>query len=221
MAVPAAIRGRSFFPGGYGLWGDSPDRPIPEFPVGGVMVVGQDFHSEEGYWASVKRGGESETQPTWRVLVSVLKGARIPFERCFFTNYYMGLRVGKGTTGVFPGAKNPEFVSHCKKFLLQQIGTQRPRLILTLGAQTPPGIAFLSEDLKDWGRGRGFKHLDKVGPVQRDVRFPGAPDVVATVVALTHPCFRHASIRYRRYLDSIGDEAEMAMLRDAKAGLEL
>ena len=184
------------------------------------MVVGQDFHSEEGYWASVERGGESETQPTWRVLVRVLKAARIPFEQCFFTNYYMGLRVGKGTTGVFPGAKNPEFRSHCERFLLDQIRTQRPRLILTLGTQTPPGIASLSRDLADWGAGRGFKHLDKVGPVRRDVRFPGAPDIVATVVALTHPCFRHASIRYRRYRDSMGNKAEMAMLGDAKTGLQ-
>ena len=183
------------------------------------MVLGHDFHSEEGYRASVARKGESETQPTWRVLVSVLGRAGIPLERCFFTNYYMGLRVGKGTTGVFPGAKHPEFVHHCQSFLLDQVETQRPRLILTLGRYTPTGIAALSPDLAEWGAGRGFKHLDKVGAVRRDVRFPDAPDAAATVVALTHPCFRHASIRYRRYGDLIGDAAEMAMLADASASL--
>lgn len=217
IAVREVIPFRAFFPGGYGLLAATPGEPLPDFPIGGVMVLGHDFHSEEGYEASVARGCESESQPTWRVLLKVLDRAGISPQRCFFTNYYMGLRVGKGTTGVFPGAKDPEFKEHCTSFLLEQIRIQRPRLILTLGVYTPPEIAPLSRDLAEWGERRGFKHLDQVGPVRRNVRFDDAPDVVATVVALTHPSFRHASIRHRRYRDLTGDDAEMAMLRDARA----
>ena len=217
LAVPSAIVGRSFFPGGYGLWAAEADKPLPDFPVGGIMILGHDFHSEVGYRASLARGREDSSQPTWRNLVSVLQRAGVELERCFFTNYYMGLREGKGTTGPFPGAKDSRFVNHCRSFLLDQIQTQRPELILTLGINTPEGIAALSPDLAEWGHKRGLKHLDAVGALQRNVRFPGIPGFATTVVALTHPSLRHASVRHRRYRDLIGDEAEIAMIKDAVA----
>ena len=47
VAVPKQIPGTSFFPGGSGLWRESTDR-IPQFPVGGVMVLGQDFDTYAG-----------------------------------------------------------------------------------------------------------------------------------------------------------------------------
>src|SRR6476646_111821 len=106
LGGPEPVVFTSFFPGGYGLWNPSQSKTMPPFPFGGVMVVGHDYHSEEGYRASVLRGRESESQPTWRNLIELLTEASILPDDCFFTNAYMGLRRGSATTGVFPGAGN-------------------------------------------------------------------------------------------------------------------
>lgn len=215
IGVPTPIPGVAFFPGGYGLWRPDIELPLPPFPVGGVMVLGHDFHSEDGYRASVVRTRESETQPTWRVLLTLLARADIDPATCFFTNVYMGLRAGHVTTGPFPGACNEPFVAHCVDFLGEQIAMQRPSLILTLGINVPPLISRLSPALADWSTGRGLKHLDRVGPVRTGVRIGGPEGALTNVVALTHPSMRHASVRHRSYGGRAGDAAELLMLREA------
>ena len=47
--VLTRIEGTAFFPGGWGLWDTSPNVPLPPMPVGGIMVVGQDYHTVSGY----------------------------------------------------------------------------------------------------------------------------------------------------------------------------
>lgn len=183
------------------------------------MILGHDFHSEDGYRASVVRTREAESQPTWRNLVSVLTRVGIPVERCFFTNVYMGLRAGSGTTGPFPGAADADFVRHCERFLGDQLRTLRPSLIITLGINVPPVIGRVIPGLSRWAEGRGLRHLDEVGPVQRDVRIDAEPPFTSTAVALTHPSLRHASVRHRSFAGERGDAAELAMLRDALASL--
>ncbi|HET6613946.1 MAG TPA: uracil-DNA glycosylase family protein [Kofleriaceae bacterium] len=213
MAVPEPVRGTAFFPGGYGLIVDN--GALPAFPHGGTMIVGHDFHSEAGYRESVARGHENPNLPTWRNLRSVLKQAGISTETCFFTNFFVGLRKGTATTGPFPGAKSHSFVAHCREFLLRQLEVQQPALILTLGIQTPYYLAPLSPQLADWGERRGLKHLDASGPVKLDVHFPAIPSCSAAVVALTHPCLRHASVRHRSYDGLTGAAAELRMLEVA------
>lgn len=215
IAVPEPIPGIAFFPGGFGLWRPDIQCPLPPFPVGGVMVLGHDFHSEAGYRASLARGREAETQPTWRHLRALLSKAGIPVERCFFTNVYMGLRQGEATTGPFPGATDAAFVARCSRFLLEQLDAQRPALILALGINVPPILGSLSDDLVDWTTGRGLKHLDEVGPVRHRVSFSGVTGLQSSVVALTHPSLRPASVRHRRYKGESGDRVELFMLRDA------
>jgi hypothetical protein len=217
LRVPKPIPGTAFFPGGYGLWNTSADRPLPEFPRGGVMVLGHDFHSESEYEASLARGIERLEGSTWRNLLDVLRRAKVPLDQCFFTNYYMGLREGVETTGPFPGANDAAFVHHCRTFLQEQLRTQLPRLLITLGITVPWGIATLSPDLEAWSLKRGLKHLDTVGAVRQNVQFDSSPGFTTTVVALTHPCFRHASVRHRRYKGLLGDAAELHLLRDALA----
>ena len=215
LPVPEPIVGTSFFPGGFGLWNPSASLPLPPFPIGGIMVLGHDFHSEAGYQASLARGYESPNQPTWRNLAALLAEAGIAPRDCFFTNVYMGLRAGVLTTGPFPGARCAEFVAHCRGFLTRQLETQRPRLILTLGVYSPQMLAPLSPELSPWSTARGLKHLDAVGPVQAQVTFTALPGFRSNVVALTHPCLRHASVRHRRYKNKEGSEAEFLMLADA------
>lgn len=55
-----------------------------------------------------------------------------------------GLRAGTATTGVFPGANDAKFVSHCQAFFLEQLRVQRPALVLTLGVHVPPVIGVLA-----------------------------------------------------------------------------
>ena len=217
LPVPEPITGRAFFPGGYGLWGASQGKPLPAFPIGGIMVLGHDFHSESGYAESLRLGGERDTIPTWRNLLKLFEQVGVNQERCFFTNFYMGLRAGSATTGTFPGANDPIFVAHCTTFLLHQITAQRPTLILTLGTQVPPAIGRLSPELSPWAAGRGLKHLDAVGPVQYGVTFPEVENFRTTAVALIHPSLRHASLRLRRYHGAVGAEAELTMLRKGLA----
>jgi hypothetical protein len=65
-----------------------------------------------------------------------------------------------------------------------------------------------------------MKHLDVCGPLQRAVSFVGLPGFRTTVVALTHPCFRHASVRHRRFDGATGADAELKMLMAAQAVVE-
>lgn len=216
LPVPTPIEGTAFFPGGFGLWRPDVSQPLPAFPLSGVMVLGHDFHSEAGYRDSLARTRESETQPTWRQLTKLLGEVNIDPTRCFFTNVYLGLRAGAATTGPFPGAKDETFVSHCLAFLTEQLAAQRPSLVLTLGINVPPLLGRLSPQLQPWTLGRGLKFLDAAGPVRANVTFP-ASALNTTVVALTHPSLRHASIRHRRYGSETGNAAEIAMLRAALA----
>jgi hypothetical protein len=215
VPVPERIPGLAFFPGGLGLWGAKPDAELPPMPIGGVMVLGHDFHSRAGYDESYRLGGERLTLPTWRNLLAVLDEAAIPRESCFFTNLYMGLRSGDKTTGVFPGASNDRFRRHCQDFLLRQLSVQRPRLIITLGIQVPPVVAELSDQLAPWATGRGIRHIDTVGALRTGVAFERLPDFSTTVVALLHPSLRQASLRHRRYRGLVGPDTERALLRDA------
>ena len=215
LRVREAIRGTAFFPGGYGLVSTNSADDLPPFPFQGVMIVGHDFHSEQGYEKSLALGGEPESQPTWRNLLWILRKADLPPDRCFFTNFFMGLRRGSITTGPFPGAVSDTFVGYCRKFLLRQVSVQMPRLILTLGIQTPYFMSELSPELSDWRGGKGLKHLDARGALQRGVTFPSLPSYTTTVVALTHPCCWHASVRYRQFQDARGADAELKMLREA------
>ena len=62
VAVQEQIAGTSFFPGGTGIWcGDH--QEVPPLPVGGVIVLGHDFHSVAGYEWSLENGAENLSSP--------------------------------------------------------------------------------------------------------------------------------------------------------------
>ena len=193
-------------------------------PVGGVMVLGHDFHSEAGFWASHKQGSEVpalptdgyRSPPTWTTLRALLKEASIAEERCFFTNAYMGLRKGGGTTGRFPGSRDPAFVKRCQSFLERQIAVQRPGAILTLGTWVPSFISELSPQLSGWRQAGSMTAIDDIGAVHHAVRFSGAPGLECSIAALTHPSLRGPNVRRRRHRHLTGHEAELAMLAEVR-----
>jgi hypothetical protein len=212
IAIPEPIAGTAFFPGGSGIWqGEGASIP-PRDPVGGIMILGHDFHSEEGYERSLKLRGERLTDPTWRNLLLLLRGAQIPLNDCFFTNFYMGLRKGKAITGVFPGAKDKAFVARCQSFFLKQVETQHPKVILTLGGHVPSLIAPLAPQLNVWKGVKKLKDIDAKGAaLVHGVQFGEALPRI-TVAALTHPSLWHANVGRREFQGEHGHPAELRML---------
>lgn len=232
----------AFFPGGSGLWHTPPQKMLPHslrpfhfffdnsepptMPKKKIMVLGNDFGLKDGY----KRGWDNPygnlKVPTWRNLLKLLHCAGIKPKNCFFTNAYMGLRITGKRTGQAPGAKDPKFVDRCKSFFLEkQLPTQKPRLILVLGAEARKFIAELSpDDLAEWKDCKTFPALDDsdLGPVVKKVRFDGSKSV--TVVALVHPAGRNLgnTLKNRHYRGKEGEAAELTMLKDAlkQSGLQ-
>ncbi|MBL7981938.1 MAG: hypothetical protein JNL52_09035 [Flavobacteriales bacterium] len=211
LPIPAPIAGTAFFPGGHGLW---MDKEVPFFPDGGIMILGHDFHSKEEYEASRKRGEEDLNAPTWRNLRSLLETAEVPLQQCFFTNFFMGLRAGKETTGPFPGRKDPAFVQRCSEFFLYQLRIQRPRAVVVLGSEVPSLIAPLAPQLKPWRNAR-LGDIDRAGATRVEgVQFAdGLPQ--CTVVSLIHPSLRHANLRHRT--KALGRDAHMVEVEMLKA----
>jgi hypothetical protein len=72
MGVPAPIAGTAFFPGGLGLWCDDPDN-LPPLPIGGVMVLGQDFNTKATYEVAFENGTELLTSTTFKKLLDLLE----------------------------------------------------------------------------------------------------------------------------------------------------
>lgn len=213
VTVPEQIEDTSFFPGGSGLWCQGMSE-APTFPLGGVMILGHDFHSEEGYeWAKENVAANLET-PTWRHLQPLLKTSEVCLADCFFTNVFMGLRTGTATTGQFPGATDQAFVGRCQKFFVHQVNTQRPRLIVALGAHVPSFLAPLSRQLDGWRTARTFRQRDEEDlSLVPDVQFDGS-DVACTVVSMVHPSYRPSNISRRRWRGEVGDAAEIGLLRE-------
>ena len=218
IAVPEQIIATSFFPGGTGLWCED-SNIIPPLPIGGIMVLGHDFHSEVGYKSSLQNKGENLNTPTWRNLIALFKedGVKIDMKQCFFTNVYMGLRQGAKTTGNFPGAKDSDFVGRCQEFFIQQLQSQEPRLIITLGTYVPKFLSRLSPNLTSWKKSGGFKRIDEEKTALiTDVKFDNV-DIKCTIVAILHPSFRLSNVRHRKWEDLEGHQAEIAMLSKAKS----
>lgn len=209
----------AFFPGGSGLWGTQPGKPLPTMPVGKVMVLGHDFGNEDGHEASFAAPGENLKSPTWRNLLGLLEAVDVSPHDCFFTNAYMGLRAGNAqATGRFPGARCAGFVRRCQTFLACQIATQKPRLILALGVHVPAVIAPLSNDLAGWEKCRNFRGLDQRNQaLLPNVDFGDDIGVQSTIVALTHSCMWHRNVVNRRYKRRQGKRAELQLLQDAIA----
>jgi hypothetical protein len=136
-------------------------------------------------------------------------------DRCFFTNAYMGLRRGEGTTGRFPGSLDKGFVDRCRRFLLRQLDAQQPWVILTLGTWVPSFLSALSPELAKWERVGSIRDLDAAGPLVHGAVFGTREPLRCTVAALTHPSLRGSNVGRRSYAGVRGHDAEMAMLRDA------
>jgi hypothetical protein len=141
LRVPGKGLGTWAFSSGAGLvwW---PGTPRPAFPVGGVMLVGDNLNaygkSEEnrGHW-----GDPGDHRMTyWRKAFRLLNRAGIPTTDAFFTNAYVGLIKGGDPSADFPGRKCPSFCRWCAAFLIEQIRVMQPCLVATLGRESQRAV---------------------------------------------------------------------------------
>jgi uracil-DNA glycosylase len=219
IRISERIGGNAFFPGGYGLWGTQPGKPLPPMPVGGVMMLGHNFDCEKGFKESLRNQGENPTGSTWCNLLKLLKVVDIPKERCFFTNFYMGLKPGDKATGKLPAAADIPFVRCCQDFFREQLRVMQPKIVLVLGKEFFSEFAtFLpleSQVKSAWMRAKTWQYLDQCNAAFiYPLRFPEVSHPTV-VVALVHPSYRSLNVGMRRYKNFVGEAAELAMLQAA------
>lgn len=135
---PRILPGQGFFPGGDGLWRDPDCEGLRRsssyaFPAGGIMFLGNDF----GTLASFQKLKLHENPPTWRNLRKRLDLAGIPGSLGFYTNGYLGLRSDR--SALAHPIDHPGYRALCTEYLMHQIRTQMPRLIVVLGSR-PAGL---------------------------------------------------------------------------------
>lgn len=212
------LSGSAFFPGGHGLWLPRLDAKVPPMPVGGAMVLGNNFSSWEVYTALLGKQSADTGSRTWINLRRFLADAGVGDATCFFTNAYMDLLPGKRMVGLSPGARHPGFTAWCREYFLNhQWPSQQPRVVLALGKHAMRFLAACApRSLSDWATS-SFVDLDRRNrAVVPGARFGAG---ASTVVALTHPSMPNNA--KRRHGSYAGREAEVAMVRAAADGAGL
>ena len=201
-----ATTNTAFFPGGKGLWLAGDSNQFPD-----ILVLGQDFSTEEWYIEMLKGKVTDLDSPTWRNMIRLFNQTGIDLHRCFFSNVFMGLRRTKSMTGEFPGFKDKLFVRRNIDFLSYQIDTIKPKTIITLGKYAAEMLTSLSQNnLRCWKDWQALKAVD-VGFIC-NVKFH---DHICNCVALEHPSMRYSNVKRRKYQGLSGNEAEVRMLGDA------
>jgi hypothetical protein len=115
----------NFFPGQRGFSG-------PKFPVGGVMMVGNNFASLAGWLRYSANLDYHDTTTTWNRLNGlILPATEVCLEEFWFTNFSLGVMDVDSETYTFPpkSRKDLKFKTVFEKFVV----AMRPRLIVALG----------------------------------------------------------------------------------------
>lgn len=200
----------AFFPGGKGLWSEEHSDIMPN-----ILVLGQDFSTLDDYKKILRNQSADLGCPTWRNLIKLFDEVSIDLKQCFFSNVFMGLRKEGSLTGKFPGARDKEFVRRNLEFLLFQIDSIRPKIIITLGRPASEMVAKISDTLNhEWDKGKALSV-----PYNGIKRGVTVGTHVTTLVALEHTSMRNQNVKRRMYKNDTGEysghQAEVEMLKDA------
>ena len=100
--------------------------------------------------------------------------------------------------------------------------TQKPKLIIGLGAHIPIFLSITSEKLEHLSR---FTSLSQIGDsieknIFTDVTFKGYNDYHTTVIFITHPSLYHSNV-VKRHKDGKKFESELIKAAIDKTGLEI
>lgn len=131
---PYRLTGQGFFPGGDGLWRD--DSQLAQaspglVAVGGIMFLGNDFGTRKSYERHRRKGFENP--PTWKRVKQRVGRAELPLSLTFFTNAVMGLRDSGTALDKKDWEGEPRFRAFCREFLVHQVETLKPCLIMVMG----------------------------------------------------------------------------------------
>ena len=213
VEIHKPISGLGFFPGGDGLWKDPGSTLRPPMPVGGLMVLGNNFQCAKQWEAIRKAGTESrDRDPTWRNLLVLLKEAGIDESQCFFTNSFMGVIQGDNPMRTVAGMRDPGFLTRCRDFLLIQLRLVQPRAILALGNRVPRFLAPLSEQTSHWQKATKWAEIDRNdGSFVKEARFLDVEHPIS-IGCIVHPSLRRPNLRRRAYKGLVGADAERAIL---------
>jgi len=206
------VAGRAFVPVGRG------HAPAVPFPRGGVMILGQDFGNERNLDDVVAAGEETDDVPTWDAMIESLGDAEIPVDACWFTNYVMGVRHGRGSNcdGRSPGLRRGDLRRACARLFLSQLRVQRPCAVVVLGTYVPRALAVDFPSVLGAWEPRSFRDRDVAD--RAAVRNARMGDVtVPLVVSILHPSLRGPNLRHRKFAGHEGADAErllLGMVRD-------
>lgn len=208
------IAGRSFFPGGDGLFNGRaqqlPDRPL--------LVVGNDFGTFDDDYVGAARAGRELLAGTWNGIESILGKAGVDPCSCFFTNAIMGARVSGPNTGSSPALKDGAFIMRCAHFLRTQISLLRPRGVVMIGKVQTKVVGLAIERLAPIGRCKTWRQIDDFGmQFAENLTLGDCPPF--RFCALMHPCLRAGNMSQhgRRFRGLRDDAAEVALLRAVTA----
>lgn len=126
---PLEREGLSFFPGHRGFLGSA-------FPVGGVMLVANNFDNFAGWEAYRQDPTAVDDSRTSKKLRKILDAAGVAVEDCWLTNYALGVMDAETSQYEFP-RKVREHLQLARVFS-ECVDIMRPRLIVAMGgyAQT-------------------------------------------------------------------------------------
>jgi len=147
--VPALLPGTAAFAASSGLCREHGSHELPPFPYEGLMVVGHNLDSRDGYERRRTSGvshGDVVPGPamnTWLGLYRLLHQAGVGREEFFFTNVFVGLKEGK-PTGQFSAHAAPSYRRFCAEFLRHQVMVMRPCVVLILGVHACRDVASMT-----------------------------------------------------------------------------
>jgi uracil-DNA glycosylase len=207
------ISGPGFFPGATGLGFGS--NPLPSRPI---MVLGQDQDNQKGHKKSEGEAQGELYSQTWTNMTATFKAAGIDRGDCFFTNFIMGVRVeSKRNTGPSPALAHPAFMETCCKLFIQQLASQQPQVIISLGMIPFKLLSLVSSGLRLRSIGiDSYKELDaRRMSVIPDVQFDALPSQRFTVVPICHPSYKLNGPK-RFAANKSGYKSEVALLKHVK-----
>jgi len=202
------VAGHAFVPVGRG------HAPGVAFPLGGAMVLGQDFGNERDLDAAMAAGEETDAIPTWREIGKALRTEDIPLDACWRTNYVMGVRLGYDSNckGPSPGLRGGDLRRACRDLLARQIRAQMPCALVVLGTYVPKALAAdFPRAFAPWAAASFALRDAADGAAIRDVGIGGVS--VPLVVSILHPSLRGPNLSKRRFDGRQGAEAERSLLR--------
>lgn len=159
--VPEQLPGTAAFAAGAGLWRPPGSTVLPDFPYGGLMVLGHNLDTESGYRKALD-SGVSHGDPsvpghpmmsTWVGLYKLLDFAGVDRTEFFFTNVFVGLMTGDRNVGRFTRHATAEYHAWRREFLKLQVHTMRPKAVLVLGTHACDDVADIVHPLP-WPHGK-------------------------------------------------------------------